>query len=106
MHIAEPLAIFSAKLAWIVFALYWIVSAFKLKAVKQRESTSQRLQHLLPLGAAYILLLTTGPDFGWFSKRFVPNLPVLNTLGVALAFAGVAFAIWARRTSAQTGALL
>ena len=97
MHIAEPLPIFLAKLAWMVFALYWMVSAFELKAVKQRESISQRLQHLLPLGVAYVLLLTVGPDFGWLSKRFIPDLPAVNILGVALAFAGVAFAIWARR---------
>jgi protein-S-isoprenylcysteine O-methyltransferase Ste14 len=96
LQIAEPLPIFSAKLAWIVFALYWIVSAFKLKAVKKRESTAERLQHLLPLAVAYILLLTTGPDFGWLSKRFVPNLPLLNIFAVVLAFAGVGFAIWAR----------
>jgi protein-S-isoprenylcysteine O-methyltransferase Ste14 len=96
LQIAEPLPIFSAKLAWIVFAIYWTVSAFKLKAVKQRESGSQRLQHLLPLAVAYILLLTTGRDFGWLSKRFVPNVPALSVFAVALTAAGVAFAIWAR----------
>jgi protein-S-isoprenylcysteine O-methyltransferase Ste14 len=96
LQIAEPLPIFSAKLAWIVFAIYWTVSAFKLKAVKQRESGSQRLQHLLPLAVAYILLLTTGRDFGWLSKRFFPNVPALNVFAVALTAAGVAFAIWAR----------
>ena len=96
MEVTEPLPFFSAKLAWIVFFLYWAVSARKLKAVKKRESAGQRLEHLVPLVVAYVLLLTTGPDFGWFSKRFVPNVAGLNIFGVALTAVGVGFAIWAR----------
>lgn len=92
----EPLPIFSAKLAWIAFFLYWIASARKLRAVKKRESQWQRLEHLLPLAVAYLLLLTTGIDFGWLSKRFFPNIAAINIFAVALTFAGVAFAIWAR----------
>jgi protein-S-isoprenylcysteine O-methyltransferase Ste14 len=94
--LTEPLPIFSAKLLWIVFFVYWVVSARKLKPVKQRETTPERLQHLLPLAVAYILLLTTGPDFGWLSKRFVPNALALNIFAVGLSAVGVAFAIWAR----------
>jgi protein-S-isoprenylcysteine O-methyltransferase Ste14 len=79
-----------------VFFLYWMVSARKLKAVKQRESTPERLQHMLPLVAAYVLLLTTGLDFGWLGRRFVPDAAALGVFAVALTGAGVAFAIWAR----------
>lgn len=93
----EPLPILCAKLAWIVFILYWIVSARKLKAIKKRESILERLEHLVPLAVAYFLLFATGLDFGWLSKRFVPNVAALNIFAVGLAAAGVGFAIWARR---------
>ena len=96
LRLTEPLPIFVSKLLWILFGIYWIVSARKLKAVKQRESAVERLQHLLPLIAAYFLLFSTQMSFAWLGKRFVPDSPLLGMLAVALTAAGVAFAIWAR----------
>lgn len=92
----EPLPILVSKLLWVFLWLYWIISARKLKAVKQRESAQERLQHMLPLIAAYFLLFSTRIDFGWLGKQFVADTPSLGKFAMALTAAGVAFAIWAR----------
>jgi protein-S-isoprenylcysteine O-methyltransferase Ste14 len=81
---------------WMVFGLYWVVSAFKLKKTKRRESWTQRLGYMLPLLAAFYFLSRPEVRFGWLGARFVPNSPVVEWLGVLLTAGGVGVAIWAR----------
>jgi protein-S-isoprenylcysteine O-methyltransferase Ste14 len=85
-----------ARLAWVLFGVYWLVSALKLKAVKRREPPAERIVYLLSMVAAYVLLLDERLSIGWLSTRFVPESSPIGLLGVIIAFAGVAFAIWAR----------
>jgi protein-S-isoprenylcysteine O-methyltransferase Ste14 len=80
---------------WILFGLYWIVSAFKLKKTKRRESWGQRFLYMLPLLAAFYLF-QPGAHYGWLGARFVPASDAAGWTGVALTAAGVAIAIWAR----------
>ena len=56
---------------WILFAVYWLVSAFKLKKTKRRESWGQRLLYMLPLMAAFCLFQAWA-HYGWLGARFVP----------------------------------
>jgi protein-S-isoprenylcysteine O-methyltransferase Ste14 len=81
---------------WTLFGLYWIVSAFKLKKTKRRESWSQRFRYVLPLLAAFCLLSRPEAHYGWLGARFVPASDSAGWVGVALTAAGVAIAIWAR----------
>ena len=37
---------------WILFGLYWLISALKLKKIKKRETWSQRFRYVLPLVTA------------------------------------------------------
>jgi protein-S-isoprenylcysteine O-methyltransferase Ste14 len=83
------------NLLWLVFGLYWIISAFKLKKTKRRESWSQRFRYVLPLVAAFYLFQPRA-HYGWLGARFVPESDVAGWVGVALTAAGVAIAIWAR----------
>lgn len=85
-----------AGYAWIVFLIYWIISAWKLKATKRRESPAQRLGHLLPLVVAYFLLFNSFAGFGWLAIRLVPFSTPAGATGLALTVAGVALAIWSR----------
>jgi protein-S-isoprenylcysteine O-methyltransferase Ste14 len=85
-----------ATAAWIIFGAYWFVSARKLKAVKRREPSAERIVYLLSMVAAYVLLLDERLSIGWLSTRFVPESSPVGLLGVIISFAGVAFAIWAR----------
>jgi protein-S-isoprenylcysteine O-methyltransferase Ste14 len=80
---------------WMLFGLYWLVSALKRKKTKRRESWGQRLIYVLPLvGASW--LLRPKAHYGWLGVRFVPAGPITEWSGVLLTAAGVAIAIWAR----------
>jgi protein-S-isoprenylcysteine O-methyltransferase Ste14 len=80
---------------WVLFCLYWIVSALKLKKTKKRESWEQRFRYVLPLVAAFFLFKPRA-HYGWLGARFVPVSDAVAWIGVVLAAAGVAIAIWAR----------
>jgi len=80
---------------WVLFGLYWIVSALKLKQTKKRESWSQRFRYVLPLVAAFYLFKPRA-HYGWLGARFIPASDAAGWIGVVLAAAGVAIAIWAR----------
>jgi protein-S-isoprenylcysteine O-methyltransferase Ste14 len=81
---------------WLVFFVYWAISALSSKMAKKSESVAGRLQRMVPLVVAYSLLFHQGTSVGWLGKRFVADTPVAAVIGVALTAAGVAFAIWAR----------
>lgn len=83
------------KALWMLFGLYWLVSALKRKKTKRRESWGQRLIYVLPLvGASW--LLRPEAQYGWLGARFAPAGPITEWSGVLLTAAGVAIAIWAR----------
>lgn len=85
------------RILWLLFALYWLVSALKRKATKRRESYLQRLLYTLLLGAGFWILFS--PDthyYPWLGARFVPATPFCDWLGVAITAAGIAVAFWAR----------
>ena len=85
-----------AGLAWIVFLLYWFVSALKLKKVKQRERRRERVGQVALMTVAYALLFNDSLGRGWLGTRFLPVSEAFGRTGFALAVIGVAFAIWAR----------
>ena len=80
---------------WLLFGVYWIISAFKLKKTKKRESWSQRFRYVLPLLVASYLFQPRA-HYGWLGARFVPESDAATWIGVVLTAAGVAIAIWAR----------
>lgn len=82
---------------WILFAAYWLISAFKLKKTKKRESWGQRFLYVLPLAIAFYLLSRPEAHYGWLGARLVPASDAAAWIGVAFTAAGVATAIWARR---------
>ena len=81
---------------WIVLGVYWAVSALRRKPTKKEEHLVERLRHLVPVMVAFLLLSQADPSYGWLGLRFVPESGTLSLLGLVLAGAGVAFAIWAR----------
>jgi protein-S-isoprenylcysteine O-methyltransferase Ste14 len=81
---------------WILFGVYWLVSAFKRKKTKQRENWGQRLRYVLPLVVASYLLSRPEAHYGWLGARFVPASDAAGWVGVVLTAAGVAIAFWAR----------
>jgi protein-S-isoprenylcysteine O-methyltransferase Ste14 len=81
---------------WMLFALYWLVSAIKRKETKKRESMLQRLLYMLPLIAAFILLFRAEGHYGRLGQRFLPDAAVVQWIAVLLTALGVAIAFWAR----------
>jgi len=81
---------------WIVFAVVWLVSAFKRKRTKQRESAAQRLTYVLPIFLGWFIMNGYLVPGHWFRTRFLPGTDTVAWTGVALAALGIAFAFWAR----------
>jgi protein-S-isoprenylcysteine O-methyltransferase Ste14 len=81
---------------WVLFALYWLVSARNSKKTKKRETWHQRLCYVLPLLAASWFLSRPEARFGWLGARFVPDSPGVEWSGAVLTAAGIAVAFWAR----------
>jgi|SRR5579859_2768730 len=94
MNLASPMD--WINLFWAVFGLYWLISAFKRKRTKKRETYLDRLIYTVPLLVAFWFLFRPEAHYGWLGTRFVPVDPFWLWLGVALTAAGVAIAIWAR----------
>ena len=84
------------KSLWMLFALFWLVSAIKRKETKKRESMLQRLLYMLPLMAAFILVFRPAVRYGWLGQRFLPDAAVMQWIAVLLTASGVAIAFWAR----------
>ena len=85
------------RILWLVFALYWLVSALKRKATKKRETIFQRLRYTLPLLVGFWFLFSSEWHYyPLLGTRFLPAKPAYDWLGVALTAAGVAVAFWAR----------
>jgi len=84
------------ELLWVIFVLYWLISAFKRKRTKKRESVLQRLLYTLPPVAAYFLVARPEFRYGWLAARFVPDSPAIRWLGVAITAAGIGIALLAR----------
>ena len=81
---------------WVILWIYWLLSAANQKAVKKRESASERMGQIIPILLCYVLLFEPFMGFGWLGLRFVPKRPELEFAGLFITALGVGFAIWAR----------
>jgi protein-S-isoprenylcysteine O-methyltransferase Ste14 len=81
---------------WVLFGVYWAISALNSKKTKRRETWPQRLAYILPLLAAMVLLSRPEAQRGWLAARLFPLWPAVEWIGVTLVAAGIAIAFWAR----------
>ena len=82
-------------LLWLIWALYWWVSALGVKPVRAREPLGSRLLFITPMAiVALLLLVRRGPI--WLFERIVPGGWVRYYIAVGLVVLGLAFSIWAR----------
>jgi protein-S-isoprenylcysteine O-methyltransferase Ste14 len=81
---------------WLLFALYWLITALKRKRTKRRETILQRSAYVLPLLVAVFLMWKPQAHYGRLGERFLPYAPGVEWTGVALTAAGVGIALWAR----------
>jgi protein-S-isoprenylcysteine O-methyltransferase Ste14 len=80
---------------WLVMVIYWVVSATGNKATIHRTNPAGRVIALLAL-FLLLVLFDRFPAY-FYGYLYLPD-DTLRWAGVAVCAAGVAFAIWARRT--------
>ena len=86
-------------LCWLVFIGYWLASAFRVKAVAERQSWRASLKYKLPTILGGVLLWTrhAGEPPSWLAT---PQNSAWRVSGALLCVGGLAVAIWSRRTLA------
>ena len=84
-------------LLWLVWLLYWLLGAGRLKAVARRESRLQRASHGVPLVLAALLLVLPGHALGALATLFIARSWTGYGIGVALVALGLGYAVQARR---------
>jgi protein-S-isoprenylcysteine O-methyltransferase Ste14 len=82
---------------WIVFCVYWAVSALSVKPTRHMEAARGRLRTAAGLGVAAFLIFSPAYHLGILNRRFVPASQRIGAAAIVLVAAGIAIAIWARR---------
>ena len=86
----------TARYLWILFTIYWLVSALKRKKTKQRESMAHRLTYTLPIVVVFYLLYDARLGIAWLGTYFMPHTTEVQWAGVAVMVFGLGIACWAR----------
>jgi protein-S-isoprenylcysteine O-methyltransferase Ste14 len=81
---------------WLAWALYWAASSLTTKRTRRRESPASRVVHVLPLLIGALLLGWRNVPWPWLALRLWPRAALPYFAGMALLYAGLAFAVWAR----------
>src|ERR1700722_9527131 len=86
---------------WVVFLAYWTAGARKTRRTVSTESFTSRYGVLALEIAGFVTLFTGLASFGILGSRIFPESYALAVTGVALTWAGIAIALWARRHLGQ-----
>jgi protein-S-isoprenylcysteine O-methyltransferase Ste14 len=81
---------------WLLWALYWAISALSTKPVRQREAPSSRLAFVIPMVIAALLLLLGHAGPPWLVAHVVGGGWTRYWIAVAMVAVGILFAVWAR----------
>jgi protein-S-isoprenylcysteine O-methyltransferase Ste14 len=84
---------------WITFFVYWLVNAFRVKAIAERQSLLSALAHRIPLGLSYFLLVYRRLPSP-MNLILIPRTDWMLTIGAVICAFGLFVTIWARRTLA------
>jgi protein-S-isoprenylcysteine O-methyltransferase Ste14 len=84
-------------LCWLVFVVFWAISALSTKPTQERQPLPSRLVTLFFFALAIMLF---NGSFHWvpLQRRVLPQLPVVDLLADVLVFLGLLIALWARVT--------
>ena len=81
---------------WIVFLIYWIVSAIRTRVTVQTESFASRYAILLIEVVGFVLLFRHSAGIGFLGTRFMHRTLASAIAGLILIWMGIGLAIWAR----------
>jgi len=80
---------------WVAFYILWLLWATRIKKAERRETGFTYFLHRVLVIAGFLLIFFNIPE-KWLYHRVLPGALWLPALGIAVAVAGFAFAIWAR----------
>jgi protein-S-isoprenylcysteine O-methyltransferase Ste14 len=84
-------------ISWIVFLVYWLVSARRFRSeTKRKEPFSSRLRWWILLILSLFLLFSGEGALGPLSRRLLLDNMAVKLIGVIIMFLGLGFAVWAR----------
>jgi len=86
------------EVTWAIFVILWIIGAFTSKRTVRRQSWASRFGIVAIAILECLLLFWAARYFGFANRRFLPDSPIYQWIGVFMTIAGVMFAIWARVT--------
>jgi protein-S-isoprenylcysteine O-methyltransferase Ste14 len=81
---------------WVGIGLIWLLAALATKRTARRAPSGQMILHFLVLALAFSIVFSRFFRVGFLRARFVPDEMWIEWVGLAVAIAGFAFALWAR----------
>ena len=81
---------------WMAFVAYWLISALNTKPTEKREAFAARYGIMLLEVIGFVLLFRHSADISFLGQRVIPRSFAVGITAVALTWAGIALAIWAR----------
>jgi protein-S-isoprenylcysteine O-methyltransferase Ste14 len=86
---------------WMAFVVYWTITALNTKPAEKREPFAVRYGVMFLEVVGFVLLFRHSADIGFLGQRIIPLSLAISVTAVALTWAGIALAIWARRHLGQ-----
>jgi protein-S-isoprenylcysteine O-methyltransferase Ste14 len=81
---------------WMVFVAYWLISALNTKRTKKKEAFAARYGIMFLEVVGFVFLFKASAGIGFLGRRVIPRNFAIEVTAVALTWAGIALAIWAR----------
>ena len=81
---------------WFAYIVYWRVMATNVKSDERSEPAGSRLQRLLLMVVAVVLLFVPAVKLGALDRHFVSSSSQWFSIGAAVTASGLLFSIWAR----------
>jgi protein-S-isoprenylcysteine O-methyltransferase Ste14 len=83
---------------WLVFLAFWAIAALRTKRTAQTLPLASRLSYALPTLAGAWLIFKGASAPHPLGDRVLPHDTAVAAVGLAIALAGLALALWARVT--------
>ncbi|HUO26143.1 MAG TPA: isoprenylcysteine carboxylmethyltransferase family protein [Candidatus Aquilonibacter sp.] len=84
------------EIPWVIFVVYWAISALKTRRTVQREPFAWRYGVMLAEVAGFVFVFSGDADIGLLARTVFHRTFSVFLVGVALTWAGIALALWAR----------
>jgi protein-S-isoprenylcysteine O-methyltransferase Ste14 len=82
---------------WFAYIVYWWAMAANVKSDERREQASARLQRLVVMILAVVLLGFPRVPLSVLDRRFLPSSIWWFWIGAAVTASGLLFSVWGRR---------